>query len=124
MKIEDLKEVNILTQYINGIDDFMDKYDNSKSIEIGNGAFLLGIKKGQEHEIISALQKIKSNMIEQLKELGVEVWLLITTNSNDTNTENRIIHSVIVTSVVDVWNIVRLRRTYIVSDVRIVIYIR
>ena len=73
MKIEDLKEVNILTQYINGIDDFIDMYDNSKSIEIGNGAFLLGIKKGQEYEIINALQKIKSNMIEQLKELGVEV---------------------------------------------------
>ena len=73
MKIENLREVNILTQYINGIDDFIDKYDNSKSIEIGNGAFLLGIKKGQEHEIISALQKIKSNMIEELKELGVEV---------------------------------------------------
>ena len=73
MKIEDLKEVTILTQYINGIDDFIDKYDNSKSIEIGNGAFLLGIKKGQEHEIINALEKIKSNMIEQLKELGVEV---------------------------------------------------
>lgn len=73
MKIENLKEVNSLAQYINGIDDFIEKYNNSKSIEIGNGAFLLGIKKGQEHEIISALQKIKSNMIEQLKELGVEV---------------------------------------------------
>ena len=73
MKIEDLKEVNILTQYINGIDDFIDMYDNSKFIEIGNGAFLLGIKKGQENEIINALQKIKSNLIEQLKELGVEM---------------------------------------------------
>ena len=73
MKIENLKEVTILSQYINGIDDFIDMYDNSKSIEIGNGAFLLGIKKGQEHEIINALQKIKSNLIEQLKELGVEV---------------------------------------------------
>ena len=73
MKIEDLKEVTILTQYINGIDDFIDKYDNSKSIEIANGAFLLGIKKGQEREIINALEKIKSNLAEQLKELGVEV---------------------------------------------------
>lgn len=73
MKIEDLKEVNILTQYINGIDDFIDKYDSSKSIEIGNGVFLLDIKKGREHEIISALQKIKGNMIEELRELGVEV---------------------------------------------------
>ena len=75
MKIKDLKEVTILSQYINGIDDFIDKYDNSKSIEIGNGAFLLGIKKGQEHEIINTLKKIKSNMIDELKELGVEVWL-------------------------------------------------
>ena len=73
MRIENLKEVTILSQYINGIDDFIDMYDNSKFIEIGNGAFLLGIKKGQEHEIINALQKIKSNLIEQLKELGVEV---------------------------------------------------
>ena len=73
MKIENLKEVTILSQYINGIDDFIDMYDNSKSIEIGNGAFLLGIKKGQEHEIINALEKIKSNAIEQLKELGVEM---------------------------------------------------
>ena len=73
MKIEDLKEVTILSQYINGIDDFIDMYDNSKSIEIGNGAFLLGIKKGQEHEIIKALEKIKSNLVEQLKELGVEM---------------------------------------------------
>lgn len=73
MRIENLKEVTILSQYINGIDDFIDMYDNSKSIEIGNGAFLLGIKKGQEHEIINALEKIKSNMVERLKELGVEV---------------------------------------------------
>ena len=74
MKIEDLKEVNILTEYINGIDDFIDMYnDNSKPITLGNGFFILDIKKEQEHEIISALQKIKSNMIEQLKELGVEI---------------------------------------------------
>lgn len=73
MKIENLKEVTILSHYINGIDDFIDMYDNSKSIEIGTGTVLLGIKKGQEHEIISALQKIKSNLAEQLKELGVEV---------------------------------------------------
>lgn len=31
------------------------------------------IEKEQEYEIIKALEKIKSNMIEQLKELGVEV---------------------------------------------------
>ena len=29
MKIEDLKEVNILTQYINGIDDFIDTYNEN-----------------------------------------------------------------------------------------------
>lgn len=74
MKIEDLKEVNILTQYINGIDDFIDTYNkNPKSIAIDNGIWSMGIKKGQEHEIINALEKIKSNLIEQLKELGVEV---------------------------------------------------
>ena len=33
----------------------------------------MGIKKGQEHEIINALEKIKSNLAEQLKELGVEM---------------------------------------------------
>lgn len=74
MKIEDLKEVNILIQYINGIDDFIDTYNkNSKSIVIYNGIWGMGVKKGQEHEIINALEKIKSNLIEQLKELGVEV---------------------------------------------------
>ena len=73
MKIENLKEVNSLIQHINGINEFINKYNDSKSIEIGNGAFLLGIKKGQEHEIINALEKIKSNMVERLKELGVEV---------------------------------------------------
>lgn len=74
MKIEDLKEVNILTQYINGIEEFIDRRNNnSKSIEIVTGTFIMGINKEYEHEIISALQKIKSNMIEELKELGVEV---------------------------------------------------
>lgn len=74
MKIEDLKEVNILIQYINGIDDFIDTYnENSKSIVIYNGIWGMGVKKGQEHEIINALEKIKSNLAEQLKELGVEV---------------------------------------------------
>ena len=71
MKIENLKEVNILTQYINGIDDFIDT--SNKSIAIDNGIWWMNIKKSQEHEIINALRKIKSNMIEELKELGVEV---------------------------------------------------
>jgi hypothetical protein len=74
MKIEDLKEVNILTQYINGIEEFIDRRNNnSKSIEIGTGTFILGINKEYEHEIIDSLKRIKSNMVERLKELGVEV---------------------------------------------------
>lgn len=74
MKIEDLEKVNILTQYINGIDDFIDKYNNNpKPFTIESGHFAIDITKEQEHEIINALQKIKSNLIERLKELGVEV---------------------------------------------------
>ena len=74
MNIEDLKEVNILTQYINGIEEFIDRRNNnSKSIEIGTGTFILGINKEYEHEIIDSLKRIKSNMVERLKELGVEV---------------------------------------------------
>jgi hypothetical protein len=74
MKIEDLREVNILTQYINGIEEFIDRRNNnSKSIEIGTGTFILGINKEYEHEIINSLKRIKSNMVERLKELGVEV---------------------------------------------------
>lgn len=74
MKNEDLKEVNILTQYINGIEEFIDRRNNnSKSIEIGTGTFILGINKEYEHEIIDSLKRIKSNMVERLKELGVEV---------------------------------------------------
>lgn len=74
MKIEDLEKVNILTQYINGLDDYI-KICNNKSelIIIKCGVFRVTIAEGQEHEIISALQKIKSNMIDELKELGVEV---------------------------------------------------
>lgn len=74
MKIEDLREVNILIQHINGIEEFIDRRNNNlKSIKISIGTFTLDINKEYEHEIINALQKIKSNMIEQLKELGVEV---------------------------------------------------
>ena len=48
MKIEDLKEVNILIQYINGIDDFIDTCnENSKSIAIDNGIWGMGIKKAK-----------------------------------------------------------------------------
>lgn len=74
MKIEDLKEVTILSQHINGIEEFIDRCNNNlKSIKIIIGTFTLDINKEYEHEIINALQKIKSNMIEELKELGVEV---------------------------------------------------
>ena len=59
----------------NGIEDeFIGIYNNNpKSITLGNGFFHLDVKKDQEHEIIKALEKIKSNMIDELKELGVEV---------------------------------------------------
>ena len=74
MKIENLEEVNSLTQYIDAIDEFINIYnDKPKHIAIQNGFYCIDIKKGQEHEIINALEKIKSNMIEQLKELGVEM---------------------------------------------------
>ena len=74
MKIEDLREANILIQRINGIEEFIDRYNNNlKSIKISTGTFTLDINKEYEHEIINVLQKIKSNTIEELKELGVEV---------------------------------------------------
>lgn len=74
MKIENLERVNILTQYINGIEDFIKTCnDKTKYIEIKCGFFRMTVAEGQEHEIIKALEKIKSNMIEQLKELGVEM---------------------------------------------------
>lgn len=74
MKIENLKEINILTQYIDGIDEFIDNCgNNTKSIKVENSSYRLSIKEDQGHEIINALEKIKSNMVERLKELGVEV---------------------------------------------------
>lgn len=74
MKVDDLEEVNILTRYINGIEDFIKICNNkTKYIEIKCGVFRMTVAEGQEHEIIKALEKIKSNMIEQLKELGVEM---------------------------------------------------
>lgn len=74
MKIEDLKEITILSQYINRIDDFIDTYnENSKSIVIYNGIWGMGVKKEHEHEIINSLKRIKKNIVERLKELGVEV---------------------------------------------------
>lgn len=73
MKIENLEEVNSLIKHINGINKFIDNYNNSKSIDVGTGLFILEINKEYEHEIINVLENIKSNMIKQLKELGVEV---------------------------------------------------
>jgi hypothetical protein len=74
MKIEDLEEVNSLAQYIDGIDEFINIYnDKPKRIEIKNGFYCIDIKKGYEHEIINSLKRIKSNMVERLKELGVEM---------------------------------------------------
>lgn len=74
MKIEDLEEVNVLTRYINGIEDFIKICNNkTKYIEIKCGVFRVTIAESQEHEIINALENIKSNLIEELKELGVEV---------------------------------------------------
>ena len=74
MKIENLEKVNSLTQYINGIDDFIDICNNkSEHITIKCGIFCTTIAEDQRYEIINTLGKIKSNKIEQLKELGVEV---------------------------------------------------
>ena len=74
MKIEDLEKVVELNNYIKGLEDFIKICNNkTKYIEIKCGVFRVSIAEGQEHEMINALQKIKSNMIEELKELGVEV---------------------------------------------------
>lgn len=74
MKIKDLEKVVELNTYIKGIEDFI-KICNIKTeyIEIKCGVFRITIAEDQRHEIINALEKIKSNMLEQLKELGVEV---------------------------------------------------
>lgn len=74
MKIENLEEVIELNTYIKGIEDFINICNNkTKYIEIKCGVFRITVTEGQEHEIINALQKIKSNMVERLKELGVEM---------------------------------------------------
>ena len=74
MKIEDLEKVVELNNYIKGLEDFIKICNNkTKYIEIKCGVFRVSIAEGQEHEIINALQKIKSNMIEELRELGVEI---------------------------------------------------
>lgn len=74
MKIEDLEEINNLNAAVNTINRFINVHNKEqKHLFIENGFFGIDIIKDQEHEIIKALEKIKSNMIEELKELGVEV---------------------------------------------------
>ena len=74
MKIENLEKAAELNTYIKGIEDFINIFNrNPGYIKINCGIFRIEIKKEQENEIINALEKIKSNTIEQLKELGVEV---------------------------------------------------
>ena len=51
----------------------MNKEQKHLHLFIENGIFGIDINKEDEHEIINALENIKSNMIKQLKELGVEV---------------------------------------------------
>ena len=74
MKIEDLEKVYNLEARINTINRFIDSHNKGqKHLFIENGVFGIYIDKEDEHEIIKALEKIKSNTIEELKELGVEV---------------------------------------------------
>ena len=74
MKIENLEEVYNLEARINTINRFIDSHNKGqKHLFIENGVFGIYIDKEDEHEIIKALEKIKSNIIEELKELGVEV---------------------------------------------------
>ena len=74
MKIEDLGKVYSLEAGINTINSFINSHNKEqKHLFIENGVFGIYIDKEDEHEIINALEKIKSNLAEQLKELGVEV---------------------------------------------------
>ena len=76
MKIEDLGKVNNLDACVNTINRFINAYNKEQKhlhLFIENGLFAIDINKEYEHEIINALEKIKSNLIDELKELGVEV---------------------------------------------------
>lgn len=74
MKIEDLEEVNDVKRNIDKITTFISLYNNGpKELIIKSCYFSFLVNEGQEHEIINALEKIKSNLAEQLKELGVEI---------------------------------------------------
>ncbi len=76
MKIKDLEKVYNLEAGINTINGFINAHNKEQKhlhLFIENGLFGIDINKEDEHEIINALENIKSNMIKQLKELGVEV---------------------------------------------------
>lgn len=74
MKNENLEKVYSLEAGINAINSFINTHNKEqKHLFIENGVFGIYIDKEDEHEIIKALEKIKSNIIEELKELGVEV---------------------------------------------------
>lgn len=74
MKNENLEKVYSLEAGINTINSFINAHNKEqKHLFLENGVFGIYIDKEDEHEIIKALEKIKSNMIDELKELGVEV---------------------------------------------------
>ena len=74
MKIEDLEKAIELNKGINRINSFIDTHNEKQErLMLENEFYGIYINKEYEHEIINALEKIKSNMIEGLKELGVEV---------------------------------------------------
>lgn len=74
MKIEDLEKFYNLEAGIKTINGFINVHNKEqKHLFIENEVFGIYINKEDEHEIINALEKIKSNMVERLKELEVEV---------------------------------------------------
>lgn len=74
MKIEDLEKAAELNKAINRINSFIDTHNEKQErLMLENEFYGIYINKEYEHEIINALEKIKSNLAEQLKELGVEV---------------------------------------------------
>lgn len=74
MKIEDLEKAAELNKAINRINSFIDTHNEKQErLMLENEFYGIYINKEYEHEIIKALEKIKSNMIKELKDLGVEV---------------------------------------------------
>ena len=75
MNIENLEKAIELNKGINRINLFINVHNEKQErLMLENEFYGIYINKEYEHEIINALEKIKSNMIEELKELGVEVW--------------------------------------------------